>query len=294
MSFTPRRVLLVANPAAGLRRGRDAGEEAARAVRLAGVRCELIRTRGPGDARALAAGAWAEGFDTVLAVGGDGTAHEAANGAAGTGVALGVAPSGTMNLLARVLGLPLDSARAAEVVVRGARRRVVRPGQAGETLFLLMAGIGFDAWVLRALLAGSKGKIAFRHYVAGALGGLASYPFPALRIEIAGETIEATTAIVGRAPLYGGFLRPTPGASLDRDDLELCAFTTRSARGLLRLLPALWSGAHLGRPGVADRRVTRLRVESDLPGIPFQLDGELAGELPVDIVLSDRKLLLAC
>jgi diacylglycerol kinase family enzyme len=94
--------------------------------------------------------------------------------------------------------------------------------------------------------------------------------------------------------LYGGFLRPTPGAALDRDVLEACAFAARSTGGLLRLLPALWSGAHIGRPGVLDRRVAWLRASSEHPDVPVQLDGELAGRLPMDFAISDRELVLAC
>ena len=276
-----------------MRRGRDAGEAAASAARRAGARSELVRTRGPGDARRLAAKAWAEGFDTVLAVGGDGTAHEAANGAAGTPVVLGVVPSGTMNLLARVLGVPMDPAGAAESAVLGRRRIALRPGKAGETLFLLMAGIGFDAWVLRELLAGRRGKVAFRHYVLGGLRGLLTYPFPTIRLEMSGESVDATAAIVGRAPLYGGFLRPTPHAALESDTLEVCGFTARSAGGLLRILPALWSGAHIGRPGIVDRSATWLKASSEHPDIPVQLDGELAGRLPMEFAISDRELVLA-
>jgi diacylglycerol kinase (ATP) len=289
-----RRVLVVANPVAGFARGRDAGEIAARVVRAAGRRCELVRTREPGDAKELAGAAHAGGFDTVLAVGGDGTAHEAANGAAGTPVTLGVVPAGTMNLLARVLGVPLDPASAAERAVLGSGRLTVWPGRAGGTLFLLMAGIGFDAWVLREVLAARRGKVAFRHYVLGYVRGLRTYPFPTIRLEFPGETVEATTAIVGRAPLYGGFLRPTPRASLCCDALEACAFTARSACGLLGLLPAIWSGAHLGRPGVVDRLATEIRASSAHPDIPVQLDGELAGRLPMEIGISDRELVLAC
>ena len=289
----PRRVLVVANPAAGLRRGRDAGEVAARAVRRLGTPPELARTRGPGDARILAAEAAAAGFDMVLAVGGDGTAHEVANGIAGTRVVLAVAPAGTMNLLARVLRVPLDPGLAAEVAVLGGRRLVMRPGRAGETLFLLMAGVGFDAWVLRELLGRRRGKIGFRDYVLGGLRGLGTYPFPRIRFEMPGETAEAGAAIIGRAPLYGGFLRPTPRASLERDVLDACLLGARSPVELLRLLPALWSGAHVGRSGVANRLVTRLRASSDHEDVPVQLDGEPAGRLPVEFSLSERALTLA-
>ncbi len=293
MASHPRRVLAVANPAAGLRRRSDPGEAGVRALRAAGVACELRRTGAPGDARRIAAEAAAHGYELVIAVGGDGPAHEAANGLAGSRTALAVAPAGTMNLLARVLGLPLDAATAAEAVIAARRVRPVRPGRMGDALFLLMAGVGFDAWVLRELLSRVRGKIGFRDYALGALAALRSYPFPEIRLEVTGATIAAGAAVIGRAPLYGGFLRPTPGVSLERDELELCAFEARSALPLLRLAPLLWSGAHVARPGVVDRTVDRVRASSEFPDVPVQLVGEAAGGLPAEFALSDRVLLLA-
>jgi diacylglycerol kinase family enzyme len=288
----PRRILIVANPRAGLRRGIDAGARVARAIAGCGRAIVLHRTTAPGDARQAARAAAEEGYDLVIAVGGDGTAHEAANGVAGSATALAIAPAGTMNLLARLLGVPLEAAQAAALAVRAGRRRCVRPGRAGETLFLLMAGIGFDAWVLRTLLDRSSGKIRFRDYARGALGALAGYPFPRVRFEHDAGTFDGHSGIVGRAPLYGGFLRPTPRARLEEDVFELCVLSARRA-GMLRLAPALWSGAHLGRGGVASAMSACVRASSDDPDVPVQLDGEPAGRLPMSFSIARETLILA-
>lgn len=285
-----RRVLVIANPAAGPRRGRLAGADAASAARRAGAEAELHLTRGPGDAESAAAAA-AGAFDLVLAAGGDGTVHEVANGLAGTGVPLGVAPAGTMNLLARVLRLPLDPAAAAGRLVPAFRPVAVRPGRANGRLFLLMAGAGFDAWVLRELLRATKGKIGFLDYARGALRGLRSFPFAPLDLDAVGAAPGAHTAIVGRAPLYGGFLRPTPHARLDGGPLELCAIAG-GPFDMALLLPRLWSGAHAGERGVTLGPAARIAARGPA-GIPFQLDGELAGTLPLEIDLADRTVVLA-
>lgn len=287
-----RRVLVIANPAAGTRRGSPAGELAARSASRAGCTVTLARTEQPGDARRLAASAAAAGFDLVVAAGGDGTVNEAANGLIGGPVALGVAPAGTMNLLARLLGLPLDAGRATARIVDGYRPRALKPGTAAGRAFLLMAGVGFDAWVLRELLRAVSTKIGFAAYVRGALRGLRTFPFPRLTIDHGGTVVQAHTAIVGRAPLYGGFLRPTPNARLEIDALELCAIDGGAAR-LAAVFPRLWSGAHAGCRGVTLVPVRHVALAAPIDDVPYHLDGELAGILPVVVGLSERSLVLA-
>jgi len=287
-----RRVLVLANPAAGARRGGTAGEAAARVASRAGCTVTLQFTAQPGDARRFASRAAGDGFDLVVVAGGDGTLNEAANGLAGSDVALGVAPAGTMNLLARILGLPLDPAEAVSRVIDGYRPCAVRPGTAAGRVFLLMAGAGFDAWVLRELLRGVSGKIGFGDYVRGALRGLTTFPFPQLTIVHDGGRSDAHTAIVGRAPLYGGFLRPTPHADLDVDRLELCAFCGGAAR-FARIVPRLWSGSHGGCAGVTLVPARHVEIAASIEDVPYHLDGELSGTLPVVVGLSERILVLA-
>jgi YegS/Rv2252/BmrU family lipid kinase len=291
-----RRVVAIANPAAGLRRRGDPARKAIEAFRRVDprARVDVIHTERPGDAKRIAARAASTGADLVLAVGGDGTAHEAANGLLGTRTALGVIPAGTMNLLARVLGLPIDPEAAARRLALSAHFREVRPGRAGETAFLLMAGVGFDAWVLRELLAAVRGKIRFRDYVRGALAGLRTYPFPSLRVQLRDEAIECHSAVIGRAPLYGGFLRPTPRADLSRDRFEVCALS--GGRGTLaRALAAMGTGAHSAREGARFRFAVEVEIEVEAPGapIPFQLDGEPGGTLPARFEIARETLRLA-
>lgn len=291
MLVRARRVVLLANPAAGLRRGRDVAEAVRRAVAPHARTVEVVRTRGPGDAKTLAADAARLGSDLVLAIGGDGTAHEAANGLVGTSTVLGVAPAGTMNLLARVLGLPLDAVRAAELVVRAGRVIEVRPGRAGERHFLLMAGIGFDAFVLNRLLAAGA-KIRLRDYALGAMGTVLRYGFPSVALEADGIAMTGHTAIVGRSALYGGFLRPTPDASLLREELDLCLFSGTRVT-MVRAIPALWSGGHVGREGVVSGAFRRVDARSTDGTVPMQLDGEPAGFLPTTLDVADATLRLA-
>jgi diacylglycerol kinase family enzyme len=142
------------------------------------------------------------------------------------------------------------------------------------------------------LLRGVSGKIGFGDYVRGALRGLRTFPFPRLTLVHDGRRSEAHTAIVGRAPLYGGFLRPTPHANLDVDRLELCAFHGGAAR-FARNVPRLWSGAHAGCEGVTLAPARQVAIAAAIEDVPYHVDGELSGTLPVEVSLSERILVLA-
>lgn len=291
MRRVARRALVVANPAAGFRGGLAAGERVGAALARRGIAAEVVYTSGPGEAERIASKASESGFELVVAVGGDGTIHEVANGVAGTPVALAVAPAGSMNLLARVLDLPLDPVRAVEAALASASRIRIRPGHAGDRLFVLMASAGLDSWALRELKAAVRGKIGFRHYVGWALRGAFGYSYPEIHLSTElGGALTCTSFVLGRAGLYGGFLRPTPNVSLEDATLELCALSPRSAGDTLRLLPLLWSGAHAGRPGVELVRVSSLEARTDHLDLPVQLDGELWGRLPMRFGISAREL----
>jgi diacylglycerol kinase family enzyme len=155
-----------------------------------------------------------------------------------------------------------------------------------------MAGAGFDAWVLRELLRVASAKIGFGDYVRGAIRGLRTFPFPRLMIDHDGARVQAHTAIVGRAPLYGGFLRPTPHARLEVDGLELCAIDGGASR-LALVFPRLWSGAHQGCDGITLLLTRQVAIAAPIADLPYHLDGELAGTLPVVVGLSERTLVLA-
>src|SRR5262249_6756284 len=143
---------IIANPISGSLRG-ELGlqelEETAAWLSERGLPTEICLTEGVGHARELAQEAVSAGMEMVIAAGGDGTVNEVVQALAGkTTTALGVLPMGTINVWAREMGIPLKTSQAREVLLRGMRRRVDL-GRANSHYFLLMAGIGFDAEVVR-------------------------------------------------------------------------------------------------------------------------------------------------
>ncbi len=273
-----RTVLLIANPAAGFRRTDTRAEEAARRLEGLGFRPELYRTTGMGDGE-RAARAAAGAFDVVIAAGGDGTVHEAANGLAGTATPLGIIPLGSMNILARELGTPLDVAGACAWVAR-AEAAPVTMGRRDGRHFVIMAGIGYDAFVLEEALRRAKAggrKVGFLDYVVAATLGARSYPFPRLLIESRDWSGTGAFAIVANCARYGANMRMAPRARLDDPALELVVMPEGRFVERVRYLVAILAGTLEGIPGVVMRRVEEVSIRAgDGGGTPCQLDGEVA------------------
>lgn len=274
------RAVLIYNPAAGRarRRAQAVAELVQRAAALS-IQVEAEATRGPGDATRIARQAAAAGAPLVIAYGGDGTANEVAQALAGTATALAVWPGGTANVLARVLGMPRAPARMAARIA-AARLERITLGQAGSRYFLLMAGIGLDASVVAGVRPHLKRRLGQGAFVLSALEHLLRWqpsPFTVQWDDTAHHDTGAF-AVIGNCHGYGGGFRMTPGARLDDEALEVCLFQGAHRRDYLRYLVPAYFGRHTAMADVTCRKATALAVAGTAP---VQVDGELAGYLPM-------------
>lgn len=287
MTTKRRTVRLISNPNAG-RGGRRRAAQIERfceLLRARGIEVEVELTRAAGDATRLAAAAAQAGIEEVIVSGGDGTINEALQGLVGTRVRLGIWPAGTANVLARELQLPFDAEGAAEVIARGATRRIYA-GCATEELtgarryFFLMAGIGLDASVVERVSARLKRRVGEGAFWVSGLTHLVRWrPIP-FRVEIGEQIFPATFAAFGRAAHYGGDISVTPRARLDEPEFEICIVNSRSRLRFLYLLTHALrrNGVRREMPFVRYVRATRARATGEAR---MQVDGELVGQLPV-------------
>lgn len=258
-----------------------------------GIKAEIVTTGGPGDATRIAAAAGRNGTRSVIVSGGDGTINEALQGLVGTKVRLAILPRGTANVLARELELPLDIDAAAEVIARGNTRRIHVGCAIDETnnsrrYFLLMAGIGLDASVVRRVHPRLKkhfGKAAF--WFSG-LSHLADWQPTSFKIEINGEEFPATYVAIGKAASYGGDLAVTPRAQLDQPDFEVCVIDSQSRLRYLQLLPyVMRNGVPEDNNEVRFFRTSRVHATGDAL---VQVDGELIGKLPMRFEIAEETI----
>ena len=293
--MTTRKAILISNPKTGRYASRrlTAIEEIHSLLGSEGLEVELVATTGPGDATRVAAAAASKGVSDVIVAGGDGTINEALQGLVGTTTRLGILPRGTANVLACELDLPLDCRRAAGVIARGKTRRVrvgcaVEETSSSKRYFLLMAGIGLDASVVRRVHPGLKKRFGKGAFWFSGLSSLAAWKPKPFEIEVEGQAFNATFATIGKAASYGGNLTVTPRAQIDQPDFEICIIETHSRLRYLYLLShALRSGMPPGRRDVHFLRATRARATGE---VAVQVDGELIGSLPMTFEIAPESI----
>ncbi len=275
-----RSAILVHNPGSGQRRDRfHSVTRMVDLLRARGITVTPQVTTRPADATRLAAAAVESRADLVIVHGGDGTVNEAIQMMVGTQTPLAVWPGGTSNVLAEELGLPASLELIADVIAGGQIRRV-SVGRAAERYFLLMAGVGLDADVVRAVHPGLKRLTGEGAYWMAGLRQLADWNPMHFVVEMEGTQHSATFAVVANAASYGGGLRFAPEASMDDDVLDVCLFDSTQRHRFARYLAAAFSGSHLGMPGVTYVKARRIVAQG--PDSRFvQVDGELHGPLPV-------------
>ncbi len=290
-----KQILLFTNPRAGRGRTKATLDEFIAELQSRGYHIETVA-----DPESLSTSASRlgerEGLHMVIAAGGDGTARLVFNRLAERPPVL-VLPMGTENLLAKYLGIDFAPKQWCDLVEHGKTvtwdaGRVIDGDQ--RSLFMLMVGCGFDAEVVRRLDATRSGNIHHLSYVKPILDSIRRYEYPELRIEASnadGEWTErvAHWAFVFNIPAYGGGLRIAPVADPADGMLDLCTFWGGSfARGLFHLATVLlrqqgsWSG-------FSQTRARRFRISSTNE-VPYQVDGDSGGFLPIEVETAAEKI----
>jgi diacylglycerol kinase (ATP) len=259
-----------------------AGPVAAR-LRAAGLPVRMRAGRDASEAAALFAEYAASGEWAIVALGGDGMVHLAAQAVAGTQVPLGVVPAGSGNDIARALGLPTDPVAAADVVARCLRfgwARSVDAVQAAGQWYVGVLGAGFDSRVNDRAnrMVWPGGRSRYNLAIAAELRIFRPIPF---RLVLDGEVwhTAAMLVAVGNGSSYGGGMRVCEGAVLDDGLLDVAVLGPLSKAEFVRVFPRVYRGTHVTHPAVTQRRAKVVTL--DAPGVTAYADGERLAALPV-------------
>lgn len=220
------------------------------------------------------------GFDAVIAMGGDGTVKDILEGATGTGIKFGIIPGGRGNDLARNVGYPSHL----RSVVLGFHRPKVRtidvPTLNGNP-FGNVGGAGFDSAVV-AFATGHGCKLpgTLCYYINVFRAVLTFKPIH-MRVTVDDHTHEGmyTMCTVANGRDFGGGMRIAPDAEVDNGFLDVCLIENLSAMRLLRQFPSVYRGKHVEMPEVTMLRGKKVVIDSDEP-TPLNYDGDFAGNTP--------------
>ena len=279
-------IVVILNPTAGnLETVRDWQERVESIVGRWPVR---ISSHG-GEAETLARRAVEEGFGRVVAAGGDGTVNHVANGIAGSDAALGILPMGTVNVFAMELGLPAnDLERCWEIVETGHVRLVDLPSANGK-YFVQLGGIGLDAQAVKETTLPFKRSLGPLSYLISAAHIAGRQP-PQLLIESEDAPVrEGSFVLVGNGRLYGGPFPFFKQAVVDDGLLDVVLFKRLGFLEIIKYLHDVVFSSDIRVPEIEYFQTRQLRVSSE-QDVPVELDGELAGNCPVDFQMHEKAL----
>ncbi len=266
---------------------------------------EDVLTRKQGDATRLAREAIDSGADVVVAIGGDGTINEVANGffedgeAIDTRAALGVLPFGTGGDFRKTIGITKEIERAARVLRAGRRKRIdvgrldytEDDGTTGTRIFVNIASFGISGLVDQYVNTTTKALGGLASFAIATVRATLSYQNQRVRLVFDGDestTIERSinSVSVANGRYFGGGMKIAPMAELDDGKFEIVTIGDMPKLDMAMNAPKLYSGTHIGGPGVFHRSAISLRAEP-LGGADVRIDcdGETPGRLPATFTL---------
>jgi diacylglycerol kinase (ATP) len=275
MSELPPRYPLILNPKA---KG-EKGKRALKFIMANATRFTIYATRSREEAIELAQRFAGEGEELVIAAGGDGTLNAVIEGLAGSETALGVFPTGTMNVFAREMGIPYDKLVSAMEVIDGGHSEEVDLFAMNGAPFVQMAGVGFDAQVIEETSWESKKRFGPLAYILAATKVIRATP-PTIKITCAdGRELEGVAALVGNGSLYGGQFPLFKDADNSDKLLDVVVFKELGYQFVKDSLRGLVKGGidpNTHGDSVEYVQAAGLKVTCD-EEVPVEVDGELWG-----------------
>jgi len=283
---------VIVNPIAGAGGTAKKWPRIVELLRKTGLRFEHDLTEAPGHAIELAKSAAKRGYELVVSVGGDGTINEVVNGLYNAGsmkdVLLGIISTGTGSDCVRSIGVPRLYKDACECFTHPRKSVVdlgvveyIDNGQGVKRLFVNIAGLGFDAEIVRATTQKFKALGSLASYLAGLLNAVLFYKNREMSLVLDGNTEERKVCLVlvSNGKYGGGGMLAAPDADPMDGLFDVLIVDDLSKPDLLWSLPKIYRGTHLTHPKVTVKRAKKIEIKPSRKTF-LQADGELLGEAP--------------
>ncbi len=290
MTVLPAKVIV--NPVAGASSTRRKWPIISKLLNHIGLPFDFEYTEGVGHAIELARLAASDGYRYLVAVGGDGTVNEVANGILHSThpstTALGIVSTGTGSDFIRSVGISRDYATACSALTSPKRLSIdvgvveyQSKGQTLERYFINTAGVGFDAAAVRETERLPKYFGGTIPYVVGVLRALLTYKNKPVVIRV-GDEVESYRVLdvaVANGGYLGGGMHIAPEAELGDSLLDVVIVGDMGKLEFLKEFPTVYKGTHINHPKVTMKKGTDITIESPEPTMVYA-DGELLGECP--------------
>ena len=303
MASTKLHAKVIVNPAAGANSTHRKWPGIRELLKNAGLSFDFQFTEGKGHGIELAKAAAGDGCRYLVAVGGDGTVHEVANGIMQTSnareTALGMICTGTGSDLSRSIGIPRDFARACSSLIDPHQLTVDvglveyrKKAQVCKRYFVNSAGIGFDATVVRTTDKIPKFFGGTIPYLTGLVLSLLGYRNKPVEFQIGDKAVEEAkvlSMVIANGKYFGGGMQIAPEARLDDGLFDMVIVGDFGKIELIRVFPRVYKGTHLDYPKVRLEKDTRITIHSPQRFL-LHADGEILGEGPVSFQILPRAL----
>ena len=303
---TPATLQVIVNPASGSGRARKRWPAISAELMDRGLKHQVTFTTGPNDATRIARKLAKAGAETIVAVGGDGTVNEILNGMIEDGelvnpqTKLLILPCGTGKDLGRTLGTgqvdtALDALQANSTtrIDLGRMTFTNADGQTVSRYFANVADLGLGASVAERISRSSKRLGGLLTYLIAAVQTIIRYEPGAITVDVGDDRIfdaSANMVVLANGQYFAGGMHVAPTASICDGLLEMYILADVGKRTLLTsLLPRVYGGRHVGRPGVLHLRAGSATINS-ATGMHLEMDGEPVGQSPVTVDVLARFL----
>lgn len=291
------KVLIISNPTSG-KASQEFVAQVQQELVTAGAEVELYLTQAANDATAYLAN-YSGDLDVVAVAGGDGTINEAINGLKekdSSTFRIALIPTGTTNVLAGELKIKRNAKHISQIILQG-KEKPIYPGRINDRRFLLMAGVGYDAWVVDNVDLDLKKKVGKLAYVLSMLKQLRHFGKKEYRLQVDGKEYLANSVVITNGRLYGGSFVLSKQADLSAPTTQVLMLNGKNMWSLLYSLLGLPFGLVEKMPGVVSVPAKQVHIElvsqagsKQAQPEPVQADGDSLAHLPITVVMEAQPL----
>ncbi len=280
------KILIIYNPTAGQRKRQKFGQVIS-LLKESNVTVNVLESQAAGHAEQLAAENGGANYDLIAAAGGDGTINEVINGHYPSQKPLGLIPLGTANVLAKEIGLDETPAGIVAALLSG-NSIACRLGSINGRLYSLMISVGLDAFVVAEVNLGLKKSLGTGAYALSFLKQLIVSPKVVYTVTVDGQKYTAAGAIVTKGRYYGGKYICAPDALLTDDSIHVVILQGKGCFANMRYAWAMFANKLPLARDVIIIKAKEIAIKAQEGQVPFQVDGDCGGKLPVTICLSEK------